>query len=72
MRLSAERDHGKELEQYPSKSKRLLKALLSRRKSKKDDMLYTYLDEYWYYKTYRKQGKQVNFACEFDRLHFVI
>ncbi|KAG5019217.1 Protein ABIL2 [Glycine max] len=46
MRLSAERDHGKELEQYPSKSKRLLKALLSRRKSKKDDMLYTYLDEY--------------------------
>ncbi|KAH1255660.1 Protein ABIL2 [Glycine max] len=46
MRLSAERDHGKDIEQYPSKSKRLLKALLSRRKSKKDDMLYTYLDEY--------------------------
>lgn len=34
------------MEQNPSKSKRLLKALLSRRKSKKDDMLYTYLDEY--------------------------
>ncbi|XP_027364979.1 protein ABIL2-like isoform X2 [Abrus precatorius] len=46
MRLSAERDNGKDVEQYPSKSKRLLKALLSRRKSKKDDMLYTYLDEY--------------------------
>ncbi|KAJ1388486.1 protein ABIL2-like [Sesbania bispinosa] len=46
MRLSAERDNGKDIEQYPSKSKRLLKALLSRRKSKKDDMLYTYLDEY--------------------------
>jgi hypothetical protein len=46
MRLSAERDNGKDVEQYPSKSKRLLKALLSRRKSKKDDTLYTYLDEY--------------------------
>ncbi|KAB1209433.1 Protein ABIL2 [Morella rubra] len=46
MRLPAERENGKEAEQYPSKSKRLLKALLSRRKSKKDDMLYTYLDEY--------------------------
>ncbi|XP_057452362.1 protein ABIL2 [Lotus japonicus] len=46
MRLPAERDNGKDAEQYPSKSKRLLKALLSRRKSKKDDMLYTYLDEY--------------------------
>ncbi|PRQ60458.1 putative ABI family protein [Rosa chinensis] len=46
MRLPAERDNGREAEQYPSKSKRLLKALLSRRKSKKDDMLYTYLDEY--------------------------
>ncbi|KAK7317112.1 hypothetical protein RJT34_01079 [Clitoria ternatea] len=46
MRLSAERDNSKDVEQYPSKSKRLLKALLSRRKSKKDDMLYTYLDEY--------------------------
>ncbi|XP_043716062.1 protein ABIL3-like [Telopea speciosissima] len=46
MRLPAERDSPKENEQNPSKSKRLLKALLSRRKSKKDDMLYTYLDEY--------------------------
>ncbi|BFG23529.1 hypothetical protein CerSpe_098040 [Prunus speciosa] len=46
MRLHAERENGREVEQYPSKSKRLLKALLSRRKSKKDDMLYTYLDEY--------------------------
>ncbi|GAB2293949.1 hypothetical protein Dimus_028163 [Dionaea muscipula] len=31
---------------YQSKSKRLLKALLGRHKSKKDDLLYTYLDEY--------------------------
>ncbi|KAF1893334.1 hypothetical protein Lal_00001794 [Lupinus albus] len=46
MRLPAERDHVKDLEQFSTKSKRLLKALLSRRKSKKDDMLYTYLDEY--------------------------
>ncbi|KAJ9546249.1 hypothetical protein OSB04_025956 [Centaurea solstitialis] len=36
----------KEADQIPSKSKRLLKALLSRRKSRKDEMLYTYLDEY--------------------------
>lgn len=40
------RDMYKEADQIPSKSKRLLKALLSRRKSKKDEMLYTYLDEY--------------------------
>ncbi|XP_030549161.1 protein ABIL2-like [Rhodamnia argentea] len=46
MRLHAERENGKPIDQHPSKSKRLLKALLSRRKSKKDDMLYTYLDEY--------------------------
>ncbi|XP_057462471.1 protein ABIL2 isoform X2 [Actinidia eriantha] len=48
MRLRPEKgkENSKELEQYPSKSKRLLKALLSRRKSKKDDTLYTYLDEY--------------------------
>ncbi|CAK9151599.1 unnamed protein product [Ilex paraguariensis] len=46
MRLHADRGTPKEIEQYPSKSKRLLKALLSRRKSKKDETLYTYLDEY--------------------------
>nr|AKT94868.1 Protein ABIL2-1 [Populus tomentosa] len=46
MRLQAEKENTKDIEQYPSKSKRLLKALLSRRKSKKDEMLYTYLDEY--------------------------
>ncbi|KAJ9680030.1 hypothetical protein PVL29_021794 [Vitis rotundifolia] len=46
MRLHPERENSKDMEQYPSKSKRLLKALLSRRKSKKDEMLYTYLDEY--------------------------
>uniref|UniRef100_A0A6N2K9E6 Protein ABIL3 n=1 Tax=Salix viminalis TaxID=40686 RepID=A0A6N2K9E6_SALVM len=46
MRLQAEKENSKDIEQYPSKSKRLLKALLSRRKSKKDEMLYTYLDEY--------------------------
>ncbi|XP_027333076.1 protein ABIL2-like [Abrus precatorius] len=45
MRLPVERDI-KDIEQHPSKSKRLLKALLSKRKSKKDEMLYTYLDEY--------------------------
>jgi len=62
MRLYAERDPAKDIEQYPSKSKRLLKALLSRRKSKKDDMLYTYLDEYWYGRTYRKQGNYSNMS----------
>lgn len=84
MRLSAERDNGKEVEQYPSKSKGLLKALLSRRKSKKDDTLYTYLDEYWYHRIYRKNGKcgvkswkQVMFCflvlpILFNRLHFTI
>lgn len=41
-----EKENKKELEHYPSKSKRLFKALLSRRKSKKDEVLYTYLDEY--------------------------
>ncbi|XVE64415.1 hypothetical protein DITRI_Ditri07aG0098900 [Diplodiscus trichospermus] len=46
MRLQPEKGNPKDIEQYPSKSKRLLKALLSRRKSKKDEMLYTYLDEY--------------------------
>ncbi|XP_022773850.1 protein ABIL2-like isoform X2 [Durio zibethinus] len=46
MHLQSEKDNPKDIEQYPSKSKRLLKALLSRRKSKKDEMLYTYLDEY--------------------------
>ncbi|XWS61344.1 hypothetical protein CRYUN_Cryun07bG0118300 [Craigia yunnanensis] len=46
MRLQSEKENPKDIEQYPSKSKRLLKALLSRRKSKKDEMLYTYLDEY--------------------------
>ncbi|KAB5531611.1 hypothetical protein DKX38_018281 [Salix brachista] len=46
MRLQAEKENSKDIEQYPSKSKRLLKALLSRRKSRKDEMLYTYLDEY--------------------------
>ncbi|CAI9772002.1 unnamed protein product [Fraxinus pennsylvanica] len=46
MRVRVEKENPKDIEQYPGKSKRLLKALLSRRKSKKDDMLYTYLDEY--------------------------
>ncbi|KAF9601072.1 hypothetical protein IFM89_015998 [Coptis chinensis] len=41
-----ERDNNIDVDQYPSKSKRLFKALLRRRKSKHDDMLYTYLDEY--------------------------
>ncbi|XP_073044816.1 protein ABIL2-like [Primulina eburnea] len=46
MRIRKGKESPKENEQYPSKSKRLLKSLLSRRKSKKDDTLYTYLDEY--------------------------
>ncbi|XP_027110050.2 protein ABIL3 isoform X1 [Coffea eugenioides] len=49
MRFHAERGSPKDprdTDHNSSKSKRLLKALLSRRKSKKDDMLYTYLDEY--------------------------
>lgn len=46
MRLSVERGRDVEVEQNSSKGKRFLKALLSKRKSKKDEMLYTYLDEY--------------------------
>ncbi|KAI3975591.1 hypothetical protein MKX01_017504 [Papaver californicum] len=46
MRVSSERNIPKEVERIPSKSKRLLKALLSRRKSAKDEALYTFLDEY--------------------------
>ncbi|KAK1392207.1 hypothetical protein POM88_011263 [Heracleum sosnowskyi] len=46
MRLPSDRGSPKENNQIPTKGKRLLKALLSRRKSKKDDTLYTYLDEY--------------------------
>ncbi|CAN8278393.1 unnamed protein product [Cochlearia groenlandica] len=48
VRVAFEKDNHKETEkqQQPSKSKRLLKALLSRRKAKKDDTLYTFLDEY--------------------------
>uniref|UniRef100_A0A1J3HZX5 Protein ABIL3 n=1 Tax=Noccaea caerulescens TaxID=107243 RepID=A0A1J3HZX5_NOCCA len=42
----AQREPEQQQQQQPSKSKRLLKALLSRRKTKKDDTLYTYLDEY--------------------------
>ncbi|XP_072077456.1 protein ABIL2 isoform X4 [Arachis hypogaea] len=45
MRFAGEKAENREMEPS-SKSKRLLKALLSRRKSKKDEMLYTYLDEY--------------------------
>ncbi|KAL1822294.1 hypothetical protein ACET3Z_009072 [Daucus carota] len=46
MRLPSDRGSPKENNQIPTKGKRLLKALLSRRKSKKDETLYTYLDEY--------------------------
>ncbi|XP_039065264.1 protein ABIL2-like [Hibiscus syriacus] len=46
MHRESDKDNAKDIEQYPSKSKRLLKAFFSRRKSKKDDMLYTFLDEY--------------------------
>ncbi|KAE8705273.1 Protein ABIL3 [Hibiscus syriacus] len=43
--VDSEEDNTKGIEQIPTKSKRL-KAFFSRRKPKKDDMLYTYLDEY--------------------------
>ncbi|XP_057527890.1 protein ABIL2 isoform X1 [Amaranthus tricolor] len=46
MRVHDEKEKPKEIERHPSKSKRLLKALLSRRKSKKDETLFTFLDEY--------------------------
>ncbi|VVB05043.1 unnamed protein product [Arabis nemorensis] len=47
VRVAFEKENQKETEQQqPSKSKRLLKALLSRRKTKKDENLYTFLDEY--------------------------
>lgn len=46
MRLHAERNDHQEIEQNPGKSKSFLKSLLSRRKSRKDEMLYSYLDEY--------------------------
>ncbi|KAK9672428.1 hypothetical protein RND81_12G099900 [Saponaria officinalis] len=46
MRVHDEKEMPKDIERYPSKSKRLLKALLSKRKSKKDDTLFTYFDDY--------------------------
>ncbi|RWW42446.1 hypothetical protein BHE74_00052008 [Ensete ventricosum] len=46
MRLHAERNDEKDGEQNPSKGKKFLMSLLSRRKSKKDEMVYSYLDEY--------------------------
>ncbi|XP_026397676.1 protein ABIL2-like [Papaver somniferum] len=44
-KASADKDNHRYIEQHQSKSKRILKNLLSRRKSKKAD-LYTFLDEY--------------------------
>lgn len=44
--LHAERNDNKEVERAPSRSKSFLKSLLSRRKSRKDEMLYNYIDEY--------------------------
>ncbi|KAJ0971751.1 hypothetical protein J5N97_019710 [Dioscorea zingiberensis] len=46
MRLHAERNNSREFEQKSSKSRGFLKSLLSRRKSRNDEMLYSYLDEY--------------------------
>ncbi|KAJ6836970.1 protein ABIL3-like [Iris pallida] len=46
MRLHADRIDHKDMEHTPSKSKSFLKSLLTRRRSRKDDMLYSYLDEY--------------------------
>ncbi|PKU70390.1 protein ABIL3 [Dendrobium catenatum] len=46
MKLHSERNDKKEIERLPSKSKSFLKTLLSRRRSRKDEMLYSYIDEY--------------------------
>lgn len=46
MRLHAERIDHKDSEQTASKSKSFLKSFLTRRRSRKDEMLYSYLDEY--------------------------
>ncbi|XP_020105414.1 putative protein ABIL2 isoform X3 [Ananas comosus] len=46
MRLHAERTDDKDGKQNPNKGRKFLKSLLSRRKSRKDEMLYSYLDEY--------------------------
>lgn len=46
MQLHTERNDKKEVERIPSKSKSFLKSLLSRRRSRKDEMLYSYIDEY--------------------------
>ncbi|ONK69226.1 uncharacterized protein A4U43_C05F20650 [Asparagus officinalis] len=46
MRLHAERIDHKEDEHNPGKSKGFLKSLLTRRRTRKDEMLYSYLDEY--------------------------
>lgn len=56
MRLHAERIEDKESEQNPTKSKSFLKSLLTRRRSRKDDMLYSYLDEYWCLLQCQKSG----------------
>ncbi|KAH7651666.1 ABI family protein [Dioscorea alata] len=46
MRLHGERSDCREFEQSHSKSKSLLKSLLSRHKGRNEDMLFSYLDEY--------------------------
>lgn len=46
VRLHAERNDSREFEEKSSKSRGFLKSLLSRRKSRTDEMLYSYLDEY--------------------------
>ncbi|XP_039121181.1 LOW QUALITY PROTEIN: protein ABIL2-like [Dioscorea cayenensis subsp. rotundata] len=46
VRLHAERNDSREFEEKSSKSRGFLKSLLSRRKSRNDEMLYSYLDEY--------------------------
>ncbi|WOG92771.1 hypothetical protein DCAR_0312047 [Daucus carota subsp. sativus] len=46
MRHNVDGENFKVSDHIPSKSKRLLKALLTKRRLKKDDTLYTYLDEY--------------------------
>ncbi|KAG8381189.1 hypothetical protein BUALT_Bualt06G0096400 [Buddleja alternifolia] len=46
MQIRVGKERREDSEQHRSKSKRLLKALLSRGKPKKEDKLYTYFDEY--------------------------
>lgn len=47
VRSQADRNDDKEGEQTPKKGKKFLKSLLSRRKSRKEEPLPCYFDDYW-------------------------